>query len=290
MSADLQEAEDRNRFRCLDLVLQPLVAIAVVADEADLLDAGLFAFVDLEHEVDAVVRQFDDLRLDADVETAVAAVDFDDALHVGLHQSGATACRAAFDCTSLTSWSSLIFLLPSKATRLITGFSTTVTIRRAAGLVDAHVLEQAGGVERLQRLVDLVGVEPLARAGAEIGADGVGFDPAVAFDDDRRGAVAQQQSRRRDREPRRRRKRSRRGPRRPGPGPEAAAPTTSCATRPFGPHTPTERRYCGTYSLPCLYRLFPTLQHQQRRISPFSRRRLSRQAPLTTPIAAAAAE
>jgi hypothetical protein len=57
----------------------------------------------------------------------------------------------------------------------------------AARLVDAHVLEQAGGVERLERLVDLVAVEPLARIEPEIGADGLRLDAAVAFDDDGRG-------------------------------------------------------------------------------------------------------
>ena len=89
---ECEEPEPR-RFRRLDLVLQPLVAIGFVADEIDLLDAGLLAFLDLEHEIDAVVRKLDDLRLDADVEAAVAPVDFDDALHVGLH--GRTGQRAA---------------------------------------------------------------------------------------------------------------------------------------------------------------------------------------------------
>ena len=49
----------------------------------------------------------------------------------------------------------------------------------------AHVLEQAGGEQRLDALVDLDGVEPLARADAEIGADRIALDPAVAFDHDR---------------------------------------------------------------------------------------------------------
>ena len=66
--------------------LQAAVEIGVVADEVDLLDAGLVAFVDLEDEIDAVVRQLDDLRIDRDVEAAAAAIDFDDALHVGLHR------------------------------------------------------------------------------------------------------------------------------------------------------------------------------------------------------------
>ena len=86
MSADCRNARTRTRrFVGLDFVLEPLIAVGFVADEDDLLDAGLLAFLDLEHEIDAIVRKLDDLRLDADVEAAVAPIDFDDALHVGLH-------------------------------------------------------------------------------------------------------------------------------------------------------------------------------------------------------------
>ena len=63
----------------------------------------------------------------------------------------------------------------------------------AARLIDAHVLEQAGGIERLERLVDLVAVEEFAGVEVEVGANGLGFDPAVAFDDNRcrlRGGIA----------------------------------------------------------------------------------------------------
>ena len=56
----------------------------IVADKADIFDAGFLAFLDLEYEIDAVVRQLDDLRIDRDVETAAAVIDLDNALHVGL--------------------------------------------------------------------------------------------------------------------------------------------------------------------------------------------------------------
>ena len=82
----LQEVEHRNHFRRLDLVLEASVGIGLVADEDELLDAGLVALRDLEHEVDTIVRKVDHLGLDADVEAAVASIDFDDALGVGLYQ------------------------------------------------------------------------------------------------------------------------------------------------------------------------------------------------------------
>ena len=128
--------------------------VGLVADEDDLLDAGLVAFVDLEHEVDAVVRKLDDLRLDADVEAAVAPVDLDDALHVGLH--GRARQRAAR--------LRLHFVGELVVLELLVAFERDPVDDRvfdhrddqpAAGLADAHVLEQAGGVERLERLVDL---------------------------------------------------------------------------------------------------------------------------------------
>ena len=241
MSADWKKRDEPEPDVSLglDFVLQTLVAIGIVADEDDLLDAGLLAFLDLEHEIDAVVRQLDDLRLDADVEAAVAPVDLDDALHVGLH--GRTRQRAAR--------LRLHFVGELVVLELLVAFERDPVDHRifdhgddqpAAGLVDAHVLEQAGGIERLERLVDLVAVEAFARVEPEVGADGFGFDPPVAFDDDRarglRGGIAGG----RDRPYCGAQKQPRRGPCRPGKGPEAAAPTNSFATRPFPPFVPTD--------------------------------------------------
>ena len=60
----LQEAQPVG-LAGLDDVLETLVGEGLVADEHDLGDAGLGALVDLEDEVDAAVRQFDDLGRDA---------------------------------------------------------------------------------------------------------------------------------------------------------------------------------------------------------------------------------
>ena len=63
------------------------VAIAerLVADEADGLDRGDRPFVDLEDDIDAVLRQLDDLRLDRRRESPALPVERQDALHVALH-------------------------------------------------------------------------------------------------------------------------------------------------------------------------------------------------------------
>ena len=158
----------------------------------------------------------------------------------------------------------------------------------AAGLVDAHVLEQAGGVERLERLIDLVAVEPPARTEPEIGADGLGFDAPVAFDDDRarglrRGIAG--------------------GRNRPYSGAEsdpgedqadqAKAPNSRThkfmRNAPFPPLSPTDRRYLRTLLSTMFLQAFSQLCNPSKcRIFRFSRRKLPRsKAPLRTPKAAA---
>jgi hypothetical protein len=116
----------RSSIRGLDHVLQAPCRIGLVADEDDGLDAGLFALVDFENQIDAIVRPLDDLRHDLDVEAAVALIDFDDALNVGLHRRArqrAALLRLDFLLELLV----LHPVLPSKASRLMTGASTTVT-------------------------------------------------------------------------------------------------------------------------------------------------------------------
>jgi hypothetical protein len=55
----------------------------LVADDVDLLDARLGAFIHFEHEIDAVLVELDDLGLDGCRETALAAVELDDAGDIG---------------------------------------------------------------------------------------------------------------------------------------------------------------------------------------------------------------
>src|SRR5262249_49536153 len=81
----LQEGQQQSGLGGLDHVLEPVGRIGEIANKLDQLDPGLYAFVDLKDEIDAVVRELDDLGLDLHVETAAAAVDLDDARRVGLH-------------------------------------------------------------------------------------------------------------------------------------------------------------------------------------------------------------
>ena len=170
-------------FRRLDLVAQAGGRKRVVTDESDLADAGLLTLVNLEHEVDAIVRQLDDLGGDLDIESAVPSINFDDALHVGLHsRSRERAARLGLDLER-----DLFILELLVALECDTVDDRVLDHRHnqpAAGRRDTHVLKQAGSVQRLQRLVGTGSVQPPARAGAEIGADGIGLNTAVALDHD----------------------------------------------------------------------------------------------------------
>ena len=125
----------------------------LVADEIDVANASDRAFIDFENQIDAVLVEFAHLRRHLRGEAAGAAIDFDDALHVGLRARGVNTERGRA-CTSSSRSSSSSVRMPSKMTRLMIGFSITDDDEIAAALLDLHVGEQAGGEQRLERKVD----------------------------------------------------------------------------------------------------------------------------------------
>ena len=107
-------------------------------------------------------------------------INLEDALDVGLH-GGARQRAAGFRLDLLLELLVLDLVValegePIDHRRLHHGHDEA-----AARLGEADILEQAGGVKRLQRAVDLGGIETFAGRNLEVGADRVGFDPAVAF-------------------------------------------------------------------------------------------------------------
>ena len=62
---------------------QAAVAELLVADDVDPADAGFRPLVDLEHHIDAVLVELDDLRLDRGGVAALAAIELDDPGDVG---------------------------------------------------------------------------------------------------------------------------------------------------------------------------------------------------------------
>ena len=191
----LQEAEP-IALGGFDHVLQTAGRIRIRANEADLPHAGFRTFGDLEDQIDAIVRQLDDLRLDLDVEAAAAVIDFDDALHVGLHgrpRQRPARLRLHFDLELVV----LGFLIAFEGNTIDHRILDHGDHQPAARMVNAHVLEQAGGNERLKPLVFLLDAQPSARARLEIGLDGRGLDPPVASHVDGIGALRGRNARRR---------------------------------------------------------------------------------------------
>ena len=202
-------------------------------------------------EIDAVVRLLDDFGRDAHVIAAGMAIDFGDALGVGLHhRTRQRAARLGLDFRrKLLVLDLLVALEGDAADHRVFDHGHHDA---AAGLVDLHVLEQAGLDQRLQAVIDCGLVQPAAGARLEIGADGLDLDAPVALDLDRSHGLGGG---------RRRHKHSRqRGGDRHGEhdqGGQQAPPHShskhSCATRPYhsdaGPH-PYEP--ANSHLLPCL--------------------------------------
>src|SRR3546814_6966833 len=70
---------------CSSDLFQAGIAEPPVADEADAADTGERTFIDLEDQVDAVLLELDNLRLDRCGKAAGPPVDLLDALGIGLH-------------------------------------------------------------------------------------------------------------------------------------------------------------------------------------------------------------
>ena len=115
---------------------------------------------------------------------AGVAIDLGDALGVGLdHGTRQRAARLGLDFGRKLFVLDLLVALEGNAAdhRVFDHRHQQV----AAGLVDLHVLEQAGLDQRLQAVVDLALIEPPAGTRLEIGTDGLDLDAPVALDLDR---------------------------------------------------------------------------------------------------------
>ena len=133
-----------------DLAAQRVVVEDFVADEDDARNAGRRTFVDGEDQIDAVLRTLDDLRIDSCREFAVAAIELDDALNVGLHL-GARKDRARLELNFL-----LQILVGDLAVTLEHDLVDDRVLddmdgQRRAVPIDLHVGEQTGREQRLQR-------------------------------------------------------------------------------------------------------------------------------------------
>ncbi|MFT3974516.1 MAG: hypothetical protein QM699_14010 [Amaricoccus sp.] len=167
----------------LDRPAQLPVGIRLVADEVDALDVGRPAFLDLEHQVDAVFRLADDDRVHRRAIAAGLLVGIDDALRVGLgRDDGVGEPRAQLDhFVQLVVVEAVVPLEGDPVDRrvFLDGDDEAPGLRHH---VDA--LEQPGVVELADGEVDLFGRDRLARLDAGEHPHRVGLDALVAGDVD----------------------------------------------------------------------------------------------------------
>ncbi len=162
-----------------DDVAQLAVAEGAIADEIDALDLGRPALGDLEHEIDAVLLELDDFRLDRRGEAALAAIDVEDALHVGL-RAGAGEHRARLEL-DLGGQRRRIDLAVALEGDLIDdrvldhGNDGSVALT-----IDADVGEQARREQRAERAIDLAGVVVVTRRELEVRANRLGLDTTIS--------------------------------------------------------------------------------------------------------------
>ena len=176
----LQEAEDAARLPRVHLLAQPPVREMRVAEDVDRADLGEVAFVDLEHDIDAVLVELDDLGLDARREAALAAIEFEDPVDVGANRAaGEDLPRRELDLRrDLVVLEALVALKDDAVDDRV--FAHVDDQVAGLGAADRHVGEQLRRVEVLERLIERLGGIGLARGEIGIGADRLRLEPLVA--------------------------------------------------------------------------------------------------------------
>ncbi len=173
----------------VDHLRQTILAERVIADEHDLADQRHRAVVDLEHDIDTVLIQPDDLRIDAGVVVALLGVQIEYVLSILFGQ-----CRREHRARLQLHFRPQLII--GQLVVAFEGHAVDQRIlchayqNRVAFSSDAHVLEQAGGVKRLQTAVQPVGIERVARLHQHVREDCPGLDSLVALNLDRRDRTA----------------------------------------------------------------------------------------------------
>lgn len=178
-----KEGAQQARLVRLDDRPQPPVGKRLVPGEADPLDAGHPALVDLEHRIHAVLGQADDDRIDGGVVAPGRPVGVDDALRIGL----GGGCRVG------KPWLQLHYLGQLVIVDLVVALEGDLIDRRVfldgdnetAGLGHhLHVLEQARLEKIAHREVELLGRDRLAGLDPGKHPDRIGLDTLVPRDVD----------------------------------------------------------------------------------------------------------
>ncbi len=178
-------AEEAIPARLLGLqdLAQTVGAKLAVADEGDAAHTGDRPLVDLEYEVDAILLERDDLGVDGSGKAAVAAVKVEDALDVALHLGARVDdARLELNLGFERLVAELVVALEGDAVddRVLHHPDD----ERVAFAAQCDVGKKTCGEEALQRTVDALGVEGVARLDQHVGAHRLGLDALRALDAD----------------------------------------------------------------------------------------------------------
>ena len=178
----LEETEQPARLLGVHFLLQAIVGKSVVADHVDGTDLRLVAFVDFEHQVDAVLVELDNLGIDGRGEAALALVQFDDPLDVGTDlRTGKDLARREPDFGGdLVRLDALVALEHDAVDDRV--FLDRDHQIATVGARDDDVGEQLGRIEVFQRGIELLGGIDLPRDEVRISAHGLGLEALGALD------------------------------------------------------------------------------------------------------------
>ncbi len=181
----LEEAEQTARLPGVHFLLEALVAEIVVAEDVDRPDLGKLAFVDFEHDIDAVLVELHDLGLDAGGKPTLAAVELENSLDVRTRRrTGEDLPRGKLDLRrDLVVLEALVALQDDAVDDRVFADRDDEVAGIAAG--DGDVGEQLGRVQVLQRLVERDRGVGLAGGQIGVGANRLGLETLVALDRDR---------------------------------------------------------------------------------------------------------
>ena len=149
-----------------------------------LADQGGGAVIDLEDDIDAVLVKVDDLRLDRGVVVAALGIHIQDVLAVGFGQRGGEhGARPQLHFRPQLVVGQLVVAFERHA--VDDRIFDHAHHQRVAASAQPDILEQAGGIKRLEAAIEPVRVKPVARLDQQVGPDGAVLDALVALHLDR---------------------------------------------------------------------------------------------------------
>ena len=170
-------------FLGFDDAAQRAVAELTIADEIDAAYPGRGPFVDLENEIDPVLRQLDDLGLHGCREVAVPPIEFENAPDIVLH------ARARID-DARTQLDLAVEVLVGELRIPLEGDAVDDRVLdhlddQGVALADElDIGEEPGCEQRLQRAIDAFGIPLITRLDQQVRAHRLRLDPLDPLDPD----------------------------------------------------------------------------------------------------------